>query len=444
MQSQKNLYNVVFDAVNDGVWSAISAEYSEQFQNNRSGFTTKYRAIDGAIYKSDDIKQALKNAEESASGFDKLDDIQTMLLNLYAAVYDICDAINDNKVDETTVHTLPAKENISHITLFDEFIPEKIIPLLEFVKGVLKDSRNNISFDDCINLVTIFEKTLDSINTVLKPGYKKDSGNTPVLGGNYLFKITSGQNADEEVKEEKKEEKTEAEKEPLFFEPDPNTKKENDGHKFNFSDYDGIVAGPLGAMDETVPEASENAVSAVKEADEAVSENAAEEQEAGAEEPGKEKEQTKINRFFNAFNSEDEKQEEEPAEKEAAEETVSVKNADIKAGDVYTERLKDQLDDVLHALKEFESSKMLFNNLKESIEIKINLPGEGFTGSSQSIIDEIRKNIDATIQSSLYPLRGKLENDYSVAVDSVNELYDEVEKLMHYLNDSREKLGLDK
>ncbi len=435
---QKNLYNVVFDAVNDGVWSAVSEGYSEQFQNNRSGFTTKYRAIDGAIYKSDDIKQILKTAEDSANGFDKLDDIQDILLNLYSVTYDICKTFDENKTDEVTVHTIPTKDNSNRITLFEEFIPEKIIPLLEYIKGVLKDSKNNISFDDCINVVTIYERALDSINTVMKPGYKKNATNEPVLGGNYLFKITVGQKEEPEVKaEEKPAEKPEEPMEPLFFEPVPDEKRDAaSGSKFNFSDYD--VAAP--EKEEGSAEAEDIKTEEVK-----AEENNAEE-EAPALEPEKEAGPEKPEKAFDSAAAFAKAEEEAAAaagiwaerEAEAREKTEA---APIR--EVNTYRLRDCADKVAKALKEFENSREIFDNLKESIEVKINLPGDELTGSSQSIIDEIRKNINATIQNSLHPLRGKLESDYSAAVDSVNKLYDEVDNVMQYLKDVCEKLGLD-
>ena len=409
MQTQKNLYNVVVDAVNDDIRAAAAEAFMEQFSTNRSGgFTTKYRAIDGAIYKADDIKLALKKAEDMEAQ-DIRGYIEDMLLNLYAVTYGICELFNANKSDEMTVHEIPKKAVVRNIPLLDEFVPEKIVPLLEFAKAVLKDSKNSVCFDDCISIVTIFDVALENLNDAIKSGNSKKYGHCPLLGCNFFFRIESASEAKkdeaevsekaEEKAEEKIEEKAEEKTEEI---PAPS-------HKFNFEAFDSIEPEKTEEMSET-----------------AETGNSAEEEKPAEEE------------------KEEAGEKAEDVAEERVEEDIDDEDDDFdEPDDINTDKLRDYADNVAKTLKEFENSRMLFENLRESIEINIKLPGSELSGSSKSIINDIRKNINATIQNSLQPLHSKMDDDYSEAMNSVNLLNNELNNIMKYLKEIGKKFGLE-
>ncbi len=418
MQAQKKLYIINIDAVNKDIKKAVLDAYTEQFQISRSDYSTKYRAVDGILYKADDVKILLKKVEETVYDSDIRSLIQEMLLNLYAALYDICVRIDENKTDEITVHSLPKKFTSRSIPLFDEFIPEKVVPLIDYIKGVLKDSKNNVTFDNIIDIVTMFITTLENIDMVIKPDFDKSAESVPVLGSNFTFMVSD--EASEEEEEKKEEPKAEP-AEPLFFEPvadaEPDTQS---GPKFDF----GSLEEETAPNDTEAADFSEDTVS-----DFAASvDSAYEEAESAAE--------TAVNEF------EDVSSEEENINEEF-EDAYKVYDDDSQndIDDVDEDKIKYYADNVLKSLKEFENSRELIAGLKQSIEVNIKLPEATLGGTSQSLIDDIRKNINATIQNSLQPLYVKIEDDYTDTVNNVNILHNELNNLLKYLKDIKEDIG---
>lgn len=164
----KNLYDFEFVFTDSKRAGDAQKTYDEIFRMERNGYQTKYRVVDGAIYKADDLKLELQRIESSVSDKNRLGRIETILKSLYQRIYDICELIDMDKEDSVTVHKLPKSKGDAKISSIGGFTEDYIMPLLDYYKGVIKDSKNNVSFDDCVRIVSLIEMVTNDITAVSK------------------------------------------------------------------------------------------------------------------------------------------------------------------------------------------------------------------------------------------------------------------------------------
>ena len=220
MQTQKNLYNVKINATDSVGEKQVTELFNEKFQQERSGYQTKYRVVDGAIYKADDLKIALQKINESKLTVDKSIFLANTVRGVYETIHSICRIIDQNKVDGLTKHSLP-----SHITKkatqpYFEYFDDNVMPLLEYIKVVMRDCQNDSTFDDCVRIVVILSLAIEDIQFIDSSRFSKDPKDRPfryTLGNHYNFVIISKDEVEElekqEIEEQPKKEEVELEME---------------------------------------------------------------------------------------------------------------------------------------------------------------------------------------------------------------------------------------
>ena len=200
----KNLYDFEFVFTDSKRAGDAQKTYDEIFRMERNGYQTKYRVVDGAIYKADDLKLELQRIESSVSDKNRLGRVETVLKSLYQRIYDICELIDMDKEDSVTVHKLPKSKGDAKISSIGSFTEDYIMPLLDYYKGVIKDSKNNVSFDDCVRIVSLIEMVTNDITAVSKDKKR------PAFAIDYDIKVVGEEKpveASEPVKAELSEEK---------------------------------------------------------------------------------------------------------------------------------------------------------------------------------------------------------------------------------------------
>ena len=391
--STKNLYSVNIQPQGDRDVSSIIEMLEEMDEINKNTYDNKFKSIDGAIAVADEICAVL---DQNFPFFDNAfmtTDVSFVLAIMYDCFYKVCEIIDKDKKDSLIKQYPPEKivyGNIKELRNMistrhespSMFIKEDILQLLNYIKHVIKDCKNNIAFDDCITINTIMgisKKDLEKITT-------SKTDRRMILGKHYILDISDDKVEDDEEDEAPAAEPVKAEPEPVKEEPKPIIEPIKASEKnFVFDD----IAEPVKAE---APKA------------EAPKAEAPKTEAPKAEAP-------KAQKFdFSGL-------------------------SDDKA---YLEKLANIVPEISAGITELEKTVATIDGIKASLNI--NIPDSNISDASRNIVDDIMKSINSTINERIRPLTDKANTDYSELEKKYNIFLTESEKLKKYMETVKEKL----
>ena len=223
--STKNLYSVNIIPQGEKDVSPIIEMLEEMDESSKNNYDNKFKSIDGAITEADETAALLDKNFPFFDNAVMTTEVAYILAIMYDCLYKVCDILEKDKKDSLikqyppeqipygSIKELRNTISIRHASP-STFIKEDIMQLLNYIKYVIKDSKSNITFDDCITintLIGISKRDLEKITTS-----KHDR--KLILGKHYIIDISDDKveddSNDEPVKEAEKEPEKESVKEP--------------------------------------------------------------------------------------------------------------------------------------------------------------------------------------------------------------------------------------
>ncbi len=215
--STKNLYSVNIIPQGEKDVSPIIEMLEEMDESSKNNYDNKFKSIDGAITEADETAALLDKNFPFFDNAVMTTEVAYILAIMYDCLYKVCDILEKDKKDSLikqyppeqipygSIKELRNTISIRHASP-STFIKEDIMQLLNYIKYVIKDSKSNITFDDCITintLIGISKRDLEKITTS-----KHDR--KLILGKHYIIDIS-----DDKVEDDSNDEPVkEAEKEP--------------------------------------------------------------------------------------------------------------------------------------------------------------------------------------------------------------------------------------